>query len=157
MLDVRVRRGADAGSDHHLVTARIQLKLKCMKPRHRRVKYNVQQFQDIGTSELYQVTLHNRFQTLQLLQHQEVETHRSLEDTWKGLTSIWKETCKEVVGRRKTNIKPWLSTETILKVSESRGKKEVLNRGKTRATKARAQKEYQAANKEIKKVSEETK
>ena len=62
-----------------------------------------------------------------------------------------------MVGRRKTNIKPWLSTETILKVSESRGKKEVLNRGKTRATKARAQKEYQAANKEIKKVSEETK
>ena len=47
LLDVRVRRGADAGSDHHLVTARIQLKLKRMKPRQGRVKFNVQQFQDI--------------------------------------------------------------------------------------------------------------
>ncbi|XP_030216903.1 craniofacial development protein 2-like [Gadus morhua] len=65
LLDVRVRRGADAGSDHHLVTARIQLKLKRMKPRQGRVKSSVQQFQDIGTSELHQVTLHNRFQALQ--------------------------------------------------------------------------------------------
>ena len=95
LLDVRVRRGADAGSDHHLVTARIQLKLKCMKPRQGSVKFNVQQFQDIGTSEFYQVTLHNQFQALQLLQHQEAETPRSLEDTWKGLKSIWKETCEE--------------------------------------------------------------
>ena len=136
----------------HLVTARIQLKLKRMKPRQGRVKFNVQQFQDIGTSELYQVTLHNRFQALQLLQQQVAETPRSLEDTWKGLKSIWKETCKEVVGRRKTNIKPWLSTETIMKVSEGRGKKEVLNRSKTRATKATVQKEYQAANKDVKKI-----
>ena len=55
------------------------------------------------------------------------------------------------VRRRKTNIKPWLFTETIMKVSERRGKKEVLNRSKTRATKATVQKEYQAANKEVKK------
>ena len=116
-----------------------------------RVKFNAQQFQDIGTSELYQVPLHNWFQALQLLQQQEAETPRSLEDTWKGLKSIWKETCKEVVGRWKTNIKPWLSTKTIMKVSERRGKKEVLNRSKTRATKATAEKEYQEANKEVKK------
>ena len=95
LLDVRVRRGADAGSDHHLVAARIQLKLKRMKPRQGRVKSSVQQFQDIGTSELYQVPLHNWFQALQLLQQQEAETPRSLEDTWEGLKSIWKETCEE--------------------------------------------------------------
>ena len=135
----------------HLVTARIQRKLKHMKPRQGRVKSSVQQFQDIGTSELYQVTLHNRFQALQLLQQQEAETPRLLEDMWKGLKSIWKETCEKVVGRRKTNIKPWLSTKTIMKVSERRGKKEVLNRSKTRATKATAEKEYQEANKEVKK------
>ena len=82
LLDVRVRRGADAGSDHHLVTAWIQLKLKRMKPRLGSVKFNVQQFQDTGTSELYQVTLHNLFQALQLLQHQEAETQRSHAKKW---------------------------------------------------------------------------
>ena len=30
LLDVRVKRGADAASDHHLLTAKIQLKLKRM-------------------------------------------------------------------------------------------------------------------------------
>ena len=29
LQDVRVRRGADAGTDHHLVTAMVQLKLLC--------------------------------------------------------------------------------------------------------------------------------
>lgn len=40
LLDVRVRRGVDAGSYHHLLTAKIQLKLKCMKHREERVKFN---------------------------------------------------------------------------------------------------------------------
>ncbi|KAJ3581358.1 hypothetical protein NHX12_016737 [Muraenolepis orangiensis] len=66
LLDVRVRRGADAGSDHHLLTAKIQLKLKRMKHREGRVKFNTQLFQDIGTSELYKVELHNRYQALEI-------------------------------------------------------------------------------------------
>ena len=56
--------GIDAGSDHHLVIARAHMKLKCMK-REVRVKFNIQQFQDIGTLELYQVILHNWFEALQ--------------------------------------------------------------------------------------------
>ena len=100
LLAVRVRRGADAGSDHHLLTAKIQLKLKWMKHREERVKFNTQQFQDIGTSELYKVALHNRYQAL------EIETPSKVEEIWKGLKTLWKDTCKVVVGRRKTESKP---------------------------------------------------
>lgn len=57
------------------------------------------------------------------------------------MKTIWKDTCKEVEGRRKVNSKSCLSMETFKKVGES----------KTRATKAIAQKESQAANKEVKK------
>ena len=96
LLDVRARRGADAGSDHHLLTAKIQLKLKFRKRREGRVKFNVQLFQDIGTSELYKVALNNRYQAL------EIETPRQVEDIWKSLKTTWKDTCEEVVGRRKT-------------------------------------------------------
>lgn len=128
LLDVRARRGADAGSDHHLLPAKIQLKLKCMKHREERVKFNIQQFQDIGTSELYKVALHNRYQAL------EIETPSKVEEIWKGLKTLWKDTCKEVVGRRKTDSKPWLSRDTDSKVSERRKKKEAVNRSKTRAT-----------------------
>ncbi|KAJ3589791.1 hypothetical protein NHX12_010632 [Muraenolepis orangiensis] len=85
LLDVRVR-GADAGSDHHLLTAKIQLKFKCMKHREGRVKFNTQLFQDIGTSELYKVALHNRYQAL------EIETLNEVEEIWKGLKTMWKDT-----------------------------------------------------------------
>ena len=147
LLDVRARRAADAGSDHHLLTAKIQLKLKAMKHREGRVKFNIQQFQDIGTTELYKIALHNRYQALEI----EIETPREVDEIWKGLKNMWKDTCEEVVGRRKTDNKPWLSTDTTRKVSERRGKKEALNRSKTRATKMAAKRDYAAANKEVKK------
>lgn len=131
------------------------MRIKCTPPREGRVKFNIQHFQDIGTSELYQVTLHNRFHALQDLQNQEPPS--SVEDRWTSLKTIWKDTCKEVVGRRKVNSKPWRSMETFKKVGKRRDKKELLNRSKTRATKAIAQKEYEAANKEVKKSVEGTK
>ena len=43
LLDVRVRRGADVGSDHHLLTARIRMKLRRtdrQQPGHRRFDVN---------------------------------------------------------------------------------------------------------------------
>lgn len=133
LLDVRVKRGADAGSDRHLVTARIQLKLKRTKPREGRVQFNVQQFQDIR---------HIRTLPSDITQPvpsttkpiKENPPPKSLEDTWKGLKTTRKDTCEEVVGRRTANNKTWLSTETHKKVSERRGKKEALNRSKTRVT-----------------------
>lgn len=71
LLDVRVKRGADAASDHHLLAAKVQLKLKrCNNPSDSRAKLNIQLFQDIGTTELYQTILQNRFQALQELNDQ---------------------------------------------------------------------------------------
>lgn len=55
-----------------------------------------------------------------------------------------------MVGRRKPANKPWLSGDSESKVIERRKKKETVNRSKTRATKAVAQKEYAAANNEVK-------
>lgn len=100
LLDVRVKRGADAGSDHHLLAAKLQLKLKrCNNPTNTRTKFNTHLFQDIGTTELYQTTLQNRFQALQ------EEQHKSVEESWSNLKNIWKEACLEVVGRKATNHK----------------------------------------------------
>ena len=56
-----------------------------------------------------------------------------------------------MVGKKKTNHKPWLSTETQKRIEERRAKKDTLNKCKTRARKAAAHKEYELANKEVKK------
>ncbi|XP_037106123.1 LOW QUALITY PROTEIN: craniofacial development protein 2-like [Syngnathus acus] len=91
LLDVRVKRGADAGSDHHLLAAKLQLKLKRRNtPSGNRTKYNIQLFQDIGTTELYKTTLQNGFQALQ---------EQPVKEYWNSLKSVWKETVGFVLGK----------------------------------------------------------
>ena len=78
------------------------------------------QFQDIGTSELYKVALHNRYQAL------EIETPKRSGKVWK----VWKKHVERHMQRssreKEGRCKPWLSRDTDCKVSERRKKKEVV-------------------------------
>ena len=90
LLDVRVRRGADVGSDHHLVIARIR-----MKPRrtdrqqtgHRR--FDVNKLDDPAVKKSFLTQLKNRYQALvQLDDHtnKNVDEIKSLWNTVKNHT-----------------------------------------------------------------------
>ena len=73
--DVRVKRGADAASDHHLVVAVLKIKLKAYKdqadrPSH---KYNVHSLK--VKSEAEKIELRNRFSVLSQLPKEPVEEH----------------------------------------------------------------------------------
>ena len=59
--DVRVKRGADVASDHHLVTARLKLKLRRngVEQERRKARYNVDFLKDPRTAEEYKVALAN--------------------------------------------------------------------------------------------------
>jgi hypothetical protein len=147
--DVRVMRGADVSSDHHLVLAPVRLRLKKFSTNtHARTKYDVRLLDDRNIQMEYQVSLQNRFQPLQRLMEDEetdITTH------WENAKTIWNETCKEVLGSVKKQNKEWTSAETIRKLDVRKTKKSGLNEAKTRAGKARAQAEYTAADKEVKK------
>ena len=61
LIDVRVRRGADAASDHHLLTARLKLKLKRTdRQAAGRAKYNINLLKDQTIQGAFTVTLRNR-------------------------------------------------------------------------------------------------
>ena len=65
LCDVRVRRGADVGSDHHLVVADLKIKLrsagrKSAAPRG----YDVERLQDPKVKNAFILQLKNRFQAL---------------------------------------------------------------------------------------------
>ena len=67
--DVRVKRGADVASDHHLLLAKLKLKLKknWMGEQTERRKYNVSVLKDPKTKEEFNLSLINKFKVLQEL------------------------------------------------------------------------------------------
>ena len=55
---------------------------------------------------------------------------------------LWHNTGEEVLGKKKTQHKEWISADTIHKLETRRERKTVLNNSWTRAAKAKAQEEY---------------
>ena len=61
MQDVRVHRGADAASDHHLVLTNLKLKLKSrVEKRKNRTRYNVEFLKDNDCMVTFRLTLRNK-------------------------------------------------------------------------------------------------
>ncbi|KAK3759649.1 hypothetical protein RRG08_062181 [Elysia crispata] len=148
LQDVRVKRGADVGSDHHLLVARLKLKLKknYVGEIGNRKRYNLRLLKENTHREEFKLTLSNKFQVLQELLEEE-----SIDHKWHGLREALTSTCQEVLGPKKTDHKEWISAETFTKIEERKKKKDAVNKSRTRTTKQIAQKEYAVANKNVKK------
>ncbi|XP_073695611.1 uncharacterized protein [Garra rufa] len=151
LQDVRVRRGADVGSDHHLVVASMQLKLKknWKETTESREKYDVSRLKIPSVREEFGIQLKNRFEVLQKLQNEEGGS--SVQTSWRVIKETLKTTCQEVVGMKKHHHKEWITTGTLKKIEERKQKKAAVNNSRTRALKARAQEEYAVAHRAVKK------
>ncbi|MGL5901241.1 MAG: reverse transcriptase domain-containing protein [Cetobacterium sp.] len=150
MQDVRVRRGADVASDHHLLVARLKLKLKKnWEMAHSACqKYNTALLRDDSKQQEFKVSLSNRFQVLQDLLEEE---GGNLESKWEGIKEAVIEICQEVLGPKKHQHKEWISADSLSKIKKRKEKKMAISNSRTRAEKAKAQVEYTEANKQTKK------
>ena len=148
LQDVRVKRSADVASDHHLLIAKIKLKLKKSQKETtiQRQRYNVGLLRDMETKEKYMLQLSNKFQVLEEL-HEDSDT---TEQQWKNIKETLTSTCEEVVGYRKHTHKEWITADTLRKIEVRKQKKSAVNNSRTRTSKAKAQEEYSEANREVK-------
>ena len=148
MQDVRVQRGAHAASDHHLVLARMKMKLKKREvKRSTRTQYNVDFLQDRVTTETFRLTVRNKYEALQVILDEE---NMDIDTQWQHIKEMWTSTCSEVLGKKKYQQKDWISAETVNKVQVRKEKKGAVNNSRTRAAKAAAQEEYTEANRAVK-------
>jgi hypothetical protein len=145
--DVRAKRGADAASDHHLLLMTVKLRLiKHTTTTSTRTRYNVGLLRSQEIEKSYQISLRNRYQILQKQSEDgDTETH------WQQTRKMYLDTCEEVLGKKTTKHKDWVSVDTLQRLKERKEKKEKLNTSKTRSSKAKAQEEYTQVNKEVKK------
>ena len=144
MLDVRVKRGADAASDHHMVITKLRLKLKAANKFEQRtgVRYNTTFLKQKEKLESFRISLRNRFEALQ-----EVD---DMENQWQGIKGMFLETCEETLGKKNHTRKQWITEDTWAKIENRREKKHQRNISKTIDEKIIAETQYEEANREVK-------
>ena len=154
LLDVRVRRGADVASDHHLLIATARIKLKSYKDPSDRPYYkcNIQYLKNELKKEVFNCEVKNKFEALSGLMADE-----TLEQHCHTLQEIWRNTCIEVLGRKTKEHKEWLSAETWEKIQRRKELKEKINQCQNEVQKANLRTQYGEANKSVRKSAREDK
>jgi hypothetical protein len=151
LTDVRAIRGADVFSDHHLVVAKLRLKLKrnLKNEARRKPKFNVNYLKDLKVNQHYSLTLSNKYQVLQDLIQEDEET--SIHDNRTNIKETLNQTCGEILGRQKTKHKEWISEESYRKIErkDRKEKKAAVIQCRTRGAKAIVEEQYMLANKEV--------
>ena len=128
LLDVRVRRGADASSDDHLVSAKVRLKLRAAGPnKHITPRYDISRLQDPRTKSAFVLQLRNRFQALGSIDEQDIEED-TVNQQWKQVRNIFDETSKTCLGMQKAKKKKeWITPDTWQAIEERHQLKKKIN------------------------------
>jgi hypothetical protein len=112
LLDVRNKRGADIGSDHHLVVANFKLKIEAHKQRTKQIRkrYDISRLKDEKKiHELFKRELTNRFQVLTDMKRVENET---MEEKWRKIRTTFTEASEKVLGYKEKGKKEWMTQQT---------------------------------------------
>ena len=147
---MRSKRGADIGSDHHLVVAKFKMKIQAYSQRTRqlRKRYDISKLKDDKkVRELFKIELKNRFQILTDMENIENET---VEETRRKIRTAFVETSENVLGFKERNKKDWMTQQTWEKIRERKNVKEEMNVCKTQARKTELQNKHTEKNQEVK-------
>ena len=128
-------------TDYHLLVTTVKPRLKRFtNANSTRTKCNVGLLRNKDTQAALQINLFNKFQPQQqLIEDDETD----IESQWEHCKKLWHDTCEEVLGKKKTQHKEWISADTIHKLETKRERKSVLNNSRTRAGKVKHRKSIQ--------------
>lgn len=149
VLDTRAMRGADVGSDHHLVRTKLKLKLK----RHRikksptRKRFATVRLQQLETRNQFSLTLRNKFDTLK----EPEDGHVNVEHFWQGIQRAYTETAKEVLGFSENKQKPWMSNRSWKLIDERKALKKRIEGSQSQRIKGKLRQNYRSKDREVKK------
>uniref|UniRef100_A0A8D9ACT3 Craniofacial development protein 2 n=2 Tax=Cacopsylla melanoneura TaxID=428564 RepID=A0A8D9ACT3_9HEMI len=146
LLDTRARRGADCGSDHHLVTSDVRLKIASIKTQNQRTNrpYNTEALRrNRNTANEFVVQLTNRYEALNW-------ESNNIEENWTKVKELFQKTSEETLGHRESRKNPWISQTTWEKVQERRQLKIAKETAQGQDTVRRTTKEFNDKHKEDK-------
>ena len=148
MKDVRVFRGADANSDHYLVTTLIKLKLKKQPTEgEQRKLLDITRLKSPAVLKEFVIDIKNRFSALSNISEEE----GTVEKQWENIKDTYNGAAEEKIGLKRKKSKNWLSSGTWLKIEERKKLKEKLLATKSQRLQDQIENEYKTKDKEIKK------
>ena len=113
LQDVRVRRGADVGSDHHLVTATLKLKLTRNGPgKARQQQFYVKKLKEPRAKSTFTLQLKNKFQTLANTEKHPPSCTSNINTMWEQITVAYSQTREACLEHRQKKRKEWITADT---------------------------------------------
>lgn len=158
LLDVKVRRSADVGSDHQLVTADIRVKLRAVEnTRNMRQRYDIDKLKDPNTSKSFTISLKNKFQVLADLNDEDPINDNIINKEWNIIKNAYLETARTCLGKKSFKKKEWLSQDTWKSIEKRREVKSKILHTKSNRVKERLTTQYQEINRDIKRSARQDK
>ena len=147
LRDVRAHRGAEIGSDHELIIAKLQVRIASVRKQGntKSPRFDTAKLQSPQAKQEFSINLKNRFEALAEMDDD------SLQQQWARVKDTFTSVCKEKLGHVTRTYKTWLSDETIQQIESKRTARQRLLQARTREQKQRAQNEYCAIQKAVKK------
>ena len=144
MTDVRVIRGADVSSDHHLVLCKLRVKLKRTTKRTSQLLFDSSKLKDLAVKTQFVLELNNRFQVLADTPAEDVDT------LCDNMQKMFIDISADVLGHRRREKKEWISQTTWQLIEERRTAKQRMLGG-SKEDKATAAETYREKNVAVKK------
>lgn len=147
LLDVRVKRSADIGSDHHLLVASLRLKIASIqRPNQQgsRRKYNVKKLSSPQTKQSFISELHPAVQDPQQAGLQDVES------LWSNVKSAFINASEKALGPQPKQMRVWMTNGTWDIIEQRRKAKNIRDSTKERIRKKQASKDYDELVKKVK-------
>ena len=145
VTDVRVYRGADVGTDHHLVIVKTKLKLhKVGKKPSISKRYETCKLKVPEIKQQFKLEIRNRFSVL------EDDSGNDLEKKWEEFKSIYNDTALNILGPRTKENQEWISNNSWKEVEKRKLLKAQISGTKSARVKKRLRDEYSSTDKNVK-------
>lgn len=147
LIDVRAQRGADVGSDHHLIIAKLRLRLKRLpNPPRRSRPFHVMKLKQPSIALQFRLEIKNRFQALG-----ELEEDEDLERRWTKLKDVLTTSAEAVIGRRRGSYKErWIQDRSWHLIDDRRRAKQYRDQAMTNESRLAAEELYQNIDRQVK-------
>lgn len=113
VIDARTYRGADINSDHILLRAKIQLKLKATRKVQGRRKFAVNKLKQLEVKEAFKLELRNRFSALETMNDE-----NNIDGKWDNIKDCFTSAATDTLGYRKSVKEEWITSDTWTLISE---------------------------------------